>query len=147
MWQKVLFQWYEFGLILCWHLKTAKLLIFRIKLCRFLFNQLKSPNKDNFINKNYFCVDLILAIIQLKNVYFIKMCLGLQNRVKYNNFQNRERLRSYHQAKFAKIWIFLLCTFKNSNFHNFCWVIRTQPISVLKLFLLYYKGSLLAKYV
>ena len=25
----------------------------------------------------------------------------------------------------------------NSNFHKFCWVIRTQPISVLKLFLVY----------
>ena len=25
----------------------------------------------------------------------------------------------------------------NSNFRKFCWVIRTQPISVLKLFLLY----------
>ena len=25
----------------------------------------------------------------------------------------------------------------NSNFRKFCWVIRTQPISLLKLFLLY----------
>ena len=33
--------------------------------------------------------------------------------------------------------IFLLCTFKNSNFCKFCKVIRTQPISVLKSFLLY----------
>ena len=39
-------------------------------------------------------------------------------------------MRSYHPAKFVKIWISLL-KFK------FCWVIRTQPISVLKLFLLY----------
>ena len=41
------------------------------------------------------------------------------------------------QRKVAKIWIFLLWTFRNSNFRKFCWVIRTQPISVLKLFLLY----------
>ena len=26
---------------------------------------------------------------------------------------------------------------KNSNFRNFCWMVRTQPISLLKLFLLY----------
>ena len=25
---------------------------------------------------------------------------------------------------------------KNSNFRNFCWMIKTQPISLLKLFLL-----------
>ena len=51
-------------------------------------------------------------------------------------------MRSYHPAKFAKIWIFLLCTFRNSNFRKFCWVIRTQPISVLKLFLLYLDENL-----
>ena len=45
---------------------------------------------------------------------------------------------SYHPAKFAKIWIFLLFTLKNSNFCKFCWVMKTQPISVLKLFLLYW---------
>ena len=32
---------------------------------------------------------------------------------------------------------FSLCTVKNSNFQYFCWMIRTQPISLLKLFLLY----------
>ena len=49
------------------------------------------------------------------------------------------------KARPYTVWIFLrkfdfflLCTFKNSNFPKFCWVIRTQPISVLKLFLLYY---------
>ena len=35
-------------------------------------------------------------------------------------------MRSYHPAKIPKIWIFPLCT-----------LIRTQPISLLKLFLLY----------
>ena len=44
---------------------------------------------------------------------------------------------SYHTVKFANIWIFLLCTFKDSNFHKFCWVITTQPISVLNSFQLY----------
>ena len=48
-------------------------------------------------------------------------------------------MRSYHPAKFAKILIFLLCTLKNSNFRKFCWVMRPQPISVLKLFLFYLK--------
>ena len=47
-------------------------------------------------------------------------------------------LLSYHLAKIPKIWIFLLCTVeKNSNFQKFCWVIRTQPLSVLNMFLLY----------
>ena len=32
-----------------------------------------------------------------------------------------------HPAKFAKIWIFLLCTFKNSIFCKFCWVLRMHP--------------------
>ena len=33
-------------------------------------------------------------------------------------------------------------TFKNSKFRKFCWVTRTQPISVLKLFLFYLVGCL-----
>ena len=45
---------------------------------------------------------------------------------------NNSFIAAMHPAKFAKIWIFLLFTL------TFCWVIRTQPISVLKLFLLYY---------
>ena len=49
-----------------------------------------------------------------------------------------QRLRSYHPAKFAKIWISKGAQWKNSNFHKFCWVIRTQPLSVLKIFLPYY---------
>ena len=40
----------------------------------------------------------------------------------------------YHKVEM----FFLLFTLKNSNFRKFCWVIRTQPISVLKLFLLYH---------
>ena len=46
-------------------------------------------------------------------------------------------MRSYHPAKILKIWIFYCAQWKNSNFRNFCWMIRTQPISLLKLFLLY----------
>ena len=46
-------------------------------------------------------------------------------------------MHSYQPAKFSKIRIFLLYTITNSKFCKFCWVIRTQPISVLKIFLLY----------
>ena len=49
--------------------------------------------------------------------------------------KGRERLRSYLQ-KFEFQW--------NSNFRKFCWVIRTQPISVLKSFLLYHSNILLS---
>ena len=52
--------------------------------------------------------------------------------IKQKYFQNIERLCSYHPANIANFFIFLQCTFKNSNFRKFCWVIRTQ----LKLFLL-----------
>ena len=33
-----------------------------------------------------------------------------------------------------------MCTFTNSNFHKFCWMIRAHCIYVLKLFLLYHNA-------
>ena len=51
-------------------------------------------------------------------------------------------MRSYHPAEIPKIWIFFYCAqWKKSNFRNFCWMIRKQPISFLKLFLLYLISS------
>ena len=44
-------------------------------------------------------------------------------------------MRSYHPAKNPKIGIFLLCTVEKFKFSE--WMIRTQPISLFKLFLLY----------
>ena len=41
------------------------------------------------------------------------------------------------QQKFWKFKFFYCAHWKNSNFLNFCWMIRTQTISLLKLFLLY----------
>ena len=40
------------------------------------------------------------------------------------------------QQKFRNFEFFYCAQWKNSNFQNFCWMIRMQPISVLKLFLL-----------
>ena len=40
------------------------------------------------------------------------------------------------QQKFQKFEFFYCAQWKNSNFQNFCWLIRMQPISLLKLFLL-----------
>ena len=83
---------------------------------------------------NYFLVHYFSRIF----IHLVK--LSLSQRIVFSvdkvetSSENRERSRSYHPAKFAKIWIFVLCTFKNSNFHKFCWVIRTQPISVLNYF-------------
>ena len=41
------------------------------------------------------------------------------------------------QQKFREFELFYCAQQKNSNSWNFCWMIRTQPIPLLKLFLLY----------
>ena len=41
------------------------------------------------------------------------------------------------QQKFWKFELFYCVQLKNWNFLNFCWMIKTKPISPLKLFLLY----------
>ena len=62
----------------------------------------------------------------------------IRRKVKQKQFQNRDRLLSYQPAKFAKISIFKGAQQKKSYFRKFCWEIRMQPFSVLKIFLLYF---------
>ena len=56
--------------------------------------------------------------------------------VKQKQFKKRDRLCFYHPAKYLKI--FPLCIVEKIQNSNFCWMIKTQPIPLLKLFLLYF---------
>ena len=74
---------------------------------------------------------LLIRVNQPRNEI---ICVKVQNT---KQFKKEDRMCSYHQKKFQKFEFFYCAQWKNSNLRNFCWMIRTQPISLLKLFLLY----------
>ena len=73
---------------------------------------------------------MITFSFHLKSMYS-----GFSTQIKQKQFKKRDRLRSYHPAKIQKFEFFHCAQQKNSKFRNFCWMIKTQPISFLKLFL------------
>ena len=52
----------------------------------------------------------------------------LSQNVKYVELLTERGCVLITQQNLRKFEFFLLCTFKNSNFRKFCWVIRTQPM-------------------
>ena len=104
--------------------------------------------------KGYFKTDNITIIHQVRSrLYTNQKCKSAITIIMHNGVKAILNLHMNYQ-RFGEIFSKLLILIikivkveiieffhcaqqKNSNFRNFCWMIRTQPISLLKLFLLY----------
>ena len=62
-------------------------------------------------------------------------CCRLYSKVEI--FLDQKEVAFLSPSKIYENLNFSIVHFKNSNFCKLCWLIRTQPISVLKIFLLY----------
>ena len=65
-------------------------------------------------------------------------------KIKVEIFLEQEEVAFLSPSKIYENLNFFTVHISNSNFRKFCWLIRTQLISVLKLFLLYYEHVTLA---
>ena len=76
-----------------------------------------------------------------ENCVWGKNLHNLVSTYKLEMFLEQREVAFLSPSKICENLIFSNIHSENSNFHNFFWVIRTQPMSSLKLFLLYHLNN------